>query len=35
MNGRRICKIKIGKDDFGRETVTVKMEEPVLEAVPV
>jgi len=25
---RRICKIKIGKDDFERETVTVKLEEP-------
>lgn len=28
MSARRICKIKIGKDDNERETVTVKMEEP-------
>jgi hypothetical protein len=25
---RRICKIKISKDDIGREQVTIKMEEP-------
>jgi hypothetical protein len=25
---RRICKVKIGKDDFDREVVTIKLEEP-------
>jgi hypothetical protein len=25
---RRICKVKIGKDDYDRECVTIKMEEP-------
>jgi hypothetical protein len=27
---RRICKIKIGKDDIGHELVTIKLEEPDL-----
>jgi len=27
---RRICKVKIGKDDYDREVVTIKLEEPDL-----
>lgn len=28
LRGRRLCKIKIGKNEFEREVVTIKMEEP-------
>jgi hypothetical protein len=28
IRNRRVCKVKIGKDDIGREVVTIKLEEP-------